>query len=267
MPAADADELGLLSHPALHERRPRLEDDAVLSAELDERRLLKPGVPLDLVHRGCDPGPGEQDLELGDEEVADADGPRPSLGQQVLQDPPGLDVRAGDGPVHEVQIDSVEAELLQAELEGLPHPALAQVVVPDLGGDEDLVPGDARGAQGPAHVRFVPVERGGVDVAVAELECPGDGLLRLAARGRLPGANAEPRHRNAVVQERAVGDGEGHGHLVPRRAARDNSGGFSLRSGCIAGRARPREGLAASCARAAISVDSRDTEGERRGHE
>ena len=68
---------------------------------------------------------------------------------------------------------------------------------PDFGGDEHLVALDAGGAQPLAHLAFVVVQLGGVDVAVAEpqrlLDDP-----RAGTPAQLPGAETDQRDAGAV---------------------------------------------------------------------
>jgi hypothetical protein len=81
--------------------------------------------------------------------------------------------------VDQVQVEVVEAEPLQRLLEGSLGAVLAAVLDPQLGGDEQLVPRDAAGGDGPADGLLVLVCLGGVEVAVADGEGVGDGLLGL----------------------------------------------------------------------------------------
>jgi hypothetical protein len=81
--------------------------------------------------------------------------------------------------VDQVQVEVVEAEPGQRLLEGSLGAVLAPVLDPQLSGDEQLVPGDAAVGDGPADGFFVPVGLGGVEVAVADGEGVGDGLLGL----------------------------------------------------------------------------------------
>ena len=68
---------------------------------------------------------------------------------------------------------------MQRLLEGSRGAVLAAVLDPQLGGDEQLVPSDAAGGDGPADGLLVPVRLGGVEVAVADGEGVADGLLGL----------------------------------------------------------------------------------------
>ena len=78
-------------------------------------------------------------------EVRHADGARQPLRLELLQGIPCLDVGIavldGGRPVDEVQVDVVQAELLQARLDGLAGILGFVSVVPQLGGDEELVTG------------------------------------------------------------------------------------------------------------------------------
>ena len=79
----------------------------------------------------------------------------------------------------QIQVEVVEAEPLQRLLEGSLGAVLAALLDPQLGGDEQLVPRDAAVADGPADGLFVAVRLRGVEVAVADGEGIGDGLLGL----------------------------------------------------------------------------------------
>jgi hypothetical protein len=81
--------------------------------------------------------------------------------------------------VDQVQVEVVEAESGQRLLERSLGAVLAAVLDPQLGGDEQLVPRDAAVGDGPADGLFVPVRLRGVEVAVADGEGVGDGLLGL----------------------------------------------------------------------------------------
>src|SRR5699024_10576630 len=114
---------------------------------------------------------------------------------------PGLDrIVVGRGrPVDEVEVDVVEAELLEALAErtlGLLGPV---AIVPQLGRDEELITGDAGLRDGAAHALLIAVDSGGVDVAVADFEGIGDDALGLV-RVDLEHAEAQLRDRLAVVE-------------------------------------------------------------------
>jgi hypothetical protein len=119
-PLGDAGDDGVLQRAALEAAVP-LEDDAALAVPVEEGAVEQQRAPLALVHRRDDAGGLLQLVELCQREVADADvAHQPVLprGDQVL---PDLDARAVvRRPVHEPQVERVEAQLLQALLEGLP---------------------------------------------------------------------------------------------------------------------------------------------------
>jgi hypothetical protein len=77
--------------------------------------------------------------------------------------------------VDQVQVGVVEAESGQRLLEGSLGAVLAAGLDPQLGGDEQLLPGDAAGGDGPADGLLVAVGLRGVEVAVADSEGVGDG--------------------------------------------------------------------------------------------
>jgi hypothetical protein len=79
----------------------------------------------------------------------------------------------------QVQVEIIEAEPVQRLGEGSLGAVFAAVLDPQLGSDEQLVPRDAAGGDGPADGLLVLVRLGGVEVAVADGEGVGDGLLGL----------------------------------------------------------------------------------------
>jgi hypothetical protein len=81
--------------------------------------------------------------------------------------------------VDQVQVEVVEAESGQRLFEGSLGAVLAAVLDPQLGGDKQLLPRDGAVGDGPADGRFVAVRLRGVEVAVADGEGVGDGLLGL----------------------------------------------------------------------------------------
>ena len=180
---------------------------------LDQVELREAGVHLDLVHRGHHVAFVDQPTQMLLVEVRDADRAGQALRLQLLQAVPrlhvGVEVRRR--PVDQVQVDVVEAELLQRLGEcrggvGLP-------VVPQLGGDEDLVARDARLRDRRTHPALVAVDRRRVDVPVA---------VGKGERHVLPGLlrrhqeHAEAELGNAV----AVIEGDGRdAHDAPRSGA------------------------------------------------
>ena len=109
----------------------------------------------------------------------------------------------------QVQVEVVEAETLQRGVERLLGVLLAGVLHPQLRGDEQLPAGDAAGGDGAADGFLVAVGGGRVEVAVADGQGVGDGLLGLLGRD-LEDAEAEDRHFDAVV-EGDGGDMDRHG--------------------------------------------------------
>jgi hypothetical protein len=180
--------------------------------------LLQPRMQLDLVYRRQPLRLRPQPLEVLDAEVGDPERAGPPFLVDPFEGAPGLEIAvlAGHRPVDQVEVDAVEAEPLEAAVEGGQGGVVALLGVPQLGGDEDLVAGQPGGGDGGAHTGLVAVRGGGVDVAVAGLERLLDHLLRLLRR-HLEDAEAQLRDLHAVMQG-DVGDGRHAGHLdsVPR---------------------------------------------------
>jgi hypothetical protein len=125
-------------------------------------------VQFDLVDRGGDARLGDDALEVRHEEVRNAGRTRepPIADRDDLL--PGVHVvvpRRGR-PVHEVEVDVVEAELLQALRDGRIRLVAVVAVVPQLGRHEQLVTRDAALRDGRTDPGLAAVDRGGVDVAV-----------------------------------------------------------------------------------------------------
>lgn len=186
--------------------------DAVLLGQVDDLLLGEERRVFNLVDGGHRLGVLEQVGQVRLAVVADANGAGLALGQG-LHELPGLDVvvvpedvalavgEEGEavgvaavgpgavgvhahGPVHEVEVDVVEAQglegLVQAELDA------GRVRVPELGDDKDVLALDARvkgGLEALADLVLVGVAVGGVDELVSGLEGDLDGLGDLTGRG------------------------------------------------------------------------------------
>ena len=143
---------------------------------------------------GSSAGLVEQPLQVGRLEVADAGRADAALGAQLEQRAPRVDVRVlgRHGPVDEVEVDDLLAQALGGRVEGAQRGLVAVLVVPDLGGQEDLLARDVGAGECPADAVLVLVGRCGVDAAVADLESGGHGIGHLGVRD-LPDAEAELR--------------------------------------------------------------------------
>lgn len=107
-----------------------------------------------------------------------------------------LPVKTG-GPVHEVEVDVGGIEVLERGVNGLGD-VLVPVVV-QLGGEPDLLTGNARGLDALADFLLVAIGIRGVDVSVAGTQSSLDGLLDLTGLG-LPGAETDSGHLGARVE-------------------------------------------------------------------
>src|SRR3981189_3357295 len=67
-----------------------------------------------------------------------------------------------------IEIDMVEPQLPQTGVEGAVERIRRKLIMPDLRGDEELVPVHAGRRDGRADSGFVVVHRGGVDMSIAE---------------------------------------------------------------------------------------------------
>ena len=77
--------------------------------------------------------------------------------------------------MHQVQVDVVGAKVLEGGIEGRLYVVGMMRVVPELGREINLVAGDARLLDRITNRRLGAVDACRVDVAVAGLECVGDG--------------------------------------------------------------------------------------------
>ena len=132
----------------------------------------------------------------------------------ALEGPPGIDeaVLARHRPVDQVEVDVVEPESLEARLEGGQGRVVALLRVPQLGGDEDVLAGQARGGERRADAGLVAVGGGGVDVAVAGVKRLLDDPLGVLGRD-LEDAEPELGNLDAIV-ERESGNRQ-LGHRLP----------------------------------------------------
>ena len=140
------------------ERRVRGENDPFLIAILLELEGRQARVHLDLIRRRDDRRFLQENLEQCHREVRHSDGADLPRSQELLHIPPGLDIRwafavrdhlvvlsVGLGPVDEVQIDIVDADLVERFLQGLGD--FMVVMVRKLGREEDLFARDTRLAE------------------------------------------------------------------------------------------------------------------------
>src|SRR5690606_20783467 len=105
----------------------------------------------------------------------------------------------------EVEIHVLHTQFLQAFVERSPRDVVAMLVIPELGGDEDVVSGDARFGDALAHACFVAVEGCGVDGPVAGGQCGANG----GGSGvviDLPGAEPQAGRAATIVKQYGVSD-------------------------------------------------------------
>lgn len=180
---------------------PGLGGDAFGGVILDQFLLLQIGMQLDLVNHGRLAGLGDQQFDVLHTEVRHADGGDAALFTQAQKSLPGIEIFAAlrAGPVDEVEVEPVELELLHALVEGPQRAVVTLLVVPQLGGDEQLLARQPGAGDGLAHAFLVLVNGGGIDVPVADLEGVQHGLASLL-RWYLEHAEAELRDLVIVFQ-------------------------------------------------------------------
>ena len=184
---------------ATAKRCPALGDDAAFGVGGAHGCLLKLGMEFDLVQHGCDAGFSCEAVDLVGVKVRGADGGNDAFIPQFDQGAPCVNVlvAGGAGPVDEAQIEPVEGQAFQAFGDGSQGAGIALAVVPDFGGDENVVTRDARGGDALAHADLVAINRGTIDEAVAHLQgVSGDA----GGVGDLPEAKAELRVGVGVVE-------------------------------------------------------------------
>jgi hypothetical protein len=106
--------------------------------------------------------------------------------------------------VDEVEVEVVQPQLVEAALERRPNPPGTLIGVPELGSDEQLLTGNARGSDCDPDAVLVAVKRRGVDAAIAGFQGRRHSRPRLVVP-HLEDPEAELRHPDAVV-ERYVRD-------------------------------------------------------------
>jgi hypothetical protein len=96
-----------------------------------------------------------------------------------------------------VKVEIVEAKVGQCLFKGVERAFIAAFFVPDLAGHEDTRSGQAGCGDAPAHIGFVSVNGGGVNVPVSLFKCCLDGGYGSIAARRLP--CAEPQAGNGAT--------------------------------------------------------------------
>ncbi len=157
---------------AVTQGAPGFSDDTQLRVDLAQVLLGEVGVQLNLVDGGHNAGFGDDFAQLLFGEVRDADGLGLALLLQFNQGLPGLGVEplGGLSPVNQEQVDVVGAQAGQGLVRCLEGLLVALVVVPDLGGEEDILASYTGVSNCLAGTFFIAIDFGGVDVAVAGIK-------------------------------------------------------------------------------------------------
>jgi len=130
----------------------------------------------------------------------------------------------GKGPVHEIEVHIIQAKVLEGGGQAAEHVAGLVHVVPQLAGDKQLVPAhQARGeypAQRPADLLFIAVDRGAVNVAIAQGNGFFNGVRHLLGGNMVAakGTQADGGHTGPGVEQLT-------GHLVRIDAIRGQGKG------------------------------------------
>ena len=182
----------------LGKRAPGLDLAAVLLQIFPGHLLLLEHVSLHLVHSGLDLGE-VLDVQIPVRtEVGNADGPELTGLVQLLHGPVGAVVVA-EGLVDQQQVQVIGAQLAHGLLNGGLGLLIARVGDPDLGGQEEFLPGQAALRQRRADALLIVIGLGGVDAAVAHIDGVQHAALGVLRRGLIH-AVAQLRHFDAVVQ-------------------------------------------------------------------
>ena len=152
---------------------------------------------LDLLDHGFQ----ERNVEIGD-----ADGAGTAL---LLQFHQGFEhfgqVHVFGRPVHQIEIDHVQPELLQGSIERPADRIRRQILVPDFCRDMQIATRNAGGGDGGADRLLIAVHFGGVDMAVAQRQRAFD--RRATGLGlHAKGAEPEPRQADALGLQMFHGD-------------------------------------------------------------
>ena len=161
------------------QRRPRLRDDLVRCVQLPQRLLRQVRRELDLVDHRHDAGLVDEPGQLLLRKVRNADRGDAPLLLQLDERLPGLDERVlgRHGPVDEVQVQHVEAELAHGGVEGAQRRVVALFEVPQLGRHEDVLARHVGLGECPADAGLVAVDGRGVDVSVTRVQSQPDHAL------------------------------------------------------------------------------------------
>ncbi len=199
----DVDENVAVEICAARERRVRLNDNPILLAEVAELILAEKRMIFDLVD-GRDYARVHQEIvELELVEIRDTDCLYAAGLVDFLQYVPGIEIAAGYRPVHEIEIDIVQAETIKAPLERALYIADSLRCVPDFGCDKELLSRNAATADSLADLLLIFICRCRVKQVIAHGCGVGDRGYCLVA-GRLVQPEPEPRHFNSVVQRNCV---------------------------------------------------------------
>mmetsp|Transcript_116537 Transcript_116537/g.277039 ORF Transcript_116537/g.277039 Transcript_116537/m.277039 type:complete len:337 (+) Transcript_116537:112-1122(+) len=201
-----------------------LQNDAMLLAELQQLFLNKSRVELHLVDHRLYLAGLHQLLQMSHRVVGDADGLHLSLLIEVLHSLPSTRVTelrrpirranltsgkwpAGlrPGPVDDIEVDIVHAQLAQGLVAGLDRSVVAVARSPDLGLQEDVSSAKAGVPKRFAHALLILVDLGCVDEAVASFQGVCHRLHHIGI-GHLVGAEAHHGHDDAVVQGHTPGE-------------------------------------------------------------
>ena len=132
-------------------------------------------------------------------EIADPNGPHAALRVKLLHRAPGA-INITVGLMDQVEVEVIQLEPAEGVLEGGFRRFVASVGDPELGRDEDLIPGNATSANRLADRFLVAVGSSRIDEPVAHLQGVPHAPLALLQIGNLKYTEAENRHFDTVVE-------------------------------------------------------------------
>ena len=201
----------------LPERTPGLGEDAVVVTVRGFGRTLVIGVQFDLVDRRYRVAPPFDAVEVLNQEVAHPDRHRLARCADLFEGLPALEVQVAlrGRPVNQIQVDMIEPQLVETDVDRSKRCVVPLSVIPQLGRDEEFVARDSGCGDGPPDTLLVAVDRGGIDVAVADLERVGDNAFGVV---RIDEEDSESKLWDAAAVVECEG-GNSHAPMLSRAEA------------------------------------------------
>ena len=188
-------------------RPPCFGNNAVLLHQRQGVLLLEEGVKLYLINGGDHIHRFAQVSQPGGVEIAYADGPERTVPVCFLHGAIGPHIIT-NGLVNKVQIQIIQAQVVQRTLNRCLRPLIAGVLHPQLCGDEQFLTGNVAFLQSSAYRLFVHIGGGGINQTITGTDSIQHRLLTLGRVGNLKDTEALQGHLYAIVQSDIVHSGE-----------------------------------------------------------